>query len=184
VADEFLPTPWGAELVAENAEFASSVLDHLLPAVVQMHRADAARLGLDPTELAILEVLRVVDPLSISALAGRISLSHAATARAVGRLEDRQWVARNQDPHDGRGWLVFLSPETRTLLQDARARVRHRLAEVADDMSPERRIATLHALVQVTDRVARSARDQAEQRWREIQYRRWQERHRTSEDGR
>jgi DNA-binding MarR family transcriptional regulator len=167
--------------VAENAEFASSVLDHLVPAVVQMHRADAARLGLDPTELAILEVLRVVDPLSISALAGRVSLSHAATARAVGRLEEREWVARNHDPHDRRGWLVFLCPEARTALQDARAGVRHQLAEAADDLAPERLLATLHALVQVTDRVMRSARDQADQRWQEIQYRRWQERRRTSE---
>ncbi len=171
--------PWGAELVAENAEFASSVLDRLVPAVVQMFRADAARLGLDPTELAILEVLRAVDPLSISALAGRVSLSHAATARAVGRLEDRDHVARNHDPHDGRGWLVFLSPDTRALLQNARARVRHDLAVVAGDMAPERRVAMLRALVQVTDRVMRSARDQAEQRWQENRYRRWQERQRT-----
>ena len=48
-----LPVPrWGPELEEQNWEFARVVLDQLLPVVVQLHRANAVELGLDPSMLA------------------------------------------------------------------------------------------------------------------------------------
>ncbi|MCD2187647.1 MarR family winged helix-turn-helix transcriptional regulator [Actinomycetospora soli] len=174
--------PWGAELEAENLEFALSVLDQLVPTVVQLHRADAARLGLDPTELTILEVLRGVAPLSIAALAGRCALSHAATARAVDRLVAADRVGRYVDPDDARGWLVDLPDHTVAALRHARATLRHDLADLAAGLTPAGRVATLHALVQVTGVVMRSVQEQAVERCRQTRHRRWLE-HRERADG-
>ena len=174
-----LPVPrWGPELDEQNWEFARLVLDQLLPVVVQLHRANAAELGLDPSMLAVLDVVGAKDPLSISVLAGRCSLSHAATARAVERLVEQGWVERLPDPHDRRSWMVGRAPGTEAALENSRADLRHELADAAASMRPAARTATLHALIQVVERVSRTARAKVDRRWTETQFRRWQERNR------
>lgn len=174
-----LPVPrWGPELEEHNGEFARAILDQLLPVVVQLHRANAVELGLDPSMLAILDVLGTLDPLSISVLAGRCSLSHTATARAVERLAEQGWVERLPDPHDRRSWMVGRAPGAEVALENSRADLRHGLADAAASMRPADRLATLHALIQVVERVSRAARAKVDRRWTETQFRRWQERNR------
>ena len=86
--------PWAYERDPVNAQIADQVLHQLLTAVTVLLRGNADELGLDPTMLAIVDVLGVAPELSVAALADRIALSHAATSRAVSRLEARDWVTR------------------------------------------------------------------------------------------
>jgi DNA-binding MarR family transcriptional regulator len=164
---------------AENAEFAAGVLDRLLPVVREFLRGDAAKLGLDHSMLAVLDVLGIVSPLSVAALAGRCSLSHAATARAVGRLVELGYAERVTDEGDGRSrWWVGRSARAEETLAGGRAGLRLDLELLAAQLPRADRLAALRALPLIESVVARQAHDRRESAWRETQYRRWRERQR------
>jgi DNA-binding MarR family transcriptional regulator len=164
---------------AENAEFAGGVLERLLPVVGEFLRADAAKLGLDHSMLAVLDVLGIVSPLSVAALAGRCSLSHAAATRAVGRLVEHGYAGRITDEGDGRSsWWVGRAALADEALEAGRAALRDDLELVAAQLPTADRLAVLHALPVIVGVVARHAHIRRESRWRETQYRRWQERQR------
>jgi DNA-binding MarR family transcriptional regulator len=161
----------------ENAEFAGGVLDRLVPVVDEFLRADAAKLGLDHSMLAVLGILGLVSPLSVAALAGRCSLSHAATVRAVARLVERGYAEHVTDEGDGRsGWWVGRTALGDEALDADRAGLRTDLVHVAAQLPPHDRLAVLRALPAIIDVVARHAYVRREARWRETQFRRWQER--------
>ena len=64
---------------------------------------------------------------TMSALAGRMSVSIARLSVAVGRLEQRSWVVREQNPDDGRATDVVLTAEGRAHLE---AHVAQHIAEL------------------------------------------------------
>jgi DNA-binding MarR family transcriptional regulator len=164
---------------AENTEFADDVLDRLLPVVGEFLRADATKLGLDHSMLAVLDVLGIVSPLSVAALAGRCSLSHAATARAVGRLVEQGYAERVTDEGDGRSsWWVGRSAQADETLAAGRAGLRADLEHLAAQLPRADRLVVLRALPLINGVVARHARFRRESAWHETQYRRWQERRR------
>jgi DNA-binding MarR family transcriptional regulator len=163
---------------AENAEFAQGVLDRLVPVVGEFLRADATKLGLDHSMLAVLDVLGIVSPLSFATLAGRGSVSHAATARAVGRLVEQGYAERVTDEGDGRrSWWVRAARADETLAV-GRAGLRQDLEDLASQLPAADRLAALRALPLIVHVVARHAHLRTESHWRETQYRRWQERQR------
>lgn len=164
---------------AENTEFAQGVLDRLLPVVGEFLRADATKLGLDHSMLAVLDVLGIVSPLSVAALAGRCSLSHAATARAVGRLVEQGYAERVTDEGDGRSrWWVGRATRGDEILAAGRADLRQDLERLAAQLPRADRLAMLRALPLIHGVVARHARVRRESAWHETQYRRWRERQR------
>ena len=164
---------------AENAELAEGVMDRLLPVVGEFLRADATKLGLDHSMLAVLDVLGIVSPLSVAALAGRCSLSHAATARAVGRLVEQGFADRVTDEGDGRSsWWVGRTSRADETLTAGRAGLRADLERLAAQLPPADRLAVLRALPLIIGVVARHAHVRRESAWRETQYRRWRERQR------
>ena len=164
---------------AENAEFAVGVLDRLLPLVGEFLRADAAQLGLDPSMLAVLDVLGIVSPVSVATLAGRCSLSHAATARAVARLVAQGYAERVTDEGDGRStWWVGRTAGGGEILAAGRARLRADLEHLAARLPPADRLAVLRALPSIDAVLVRHTHTRQESRWREMQYRRWRERQR------
>jgi DNA-binding MarR family transcriptional regulator len=164
---------------AENAELAQGVLDRLVPVVGEFLRADATKLGLDHSMLAVLDVLGIVSPLSVAALAGRCSLSHAATARAVGRLVEQGYAERVTDEGDGRSsWWVGRTVRGDEALAAGRAGLREDLGRLAAQLPGADRLAVLRALPLIVGVVARHAHARREAHWRETQYRRWQERQR------
>jgi DNA-binding MarR family transcriptional regulator len=164
---------------AENAEFAEGVLDRLLPVIGGFLRADATKLGLDHSMLAVLDVLGIVAPLSVAALAGRCSLSHAATARAVGRLVEQGYAERVTEEGDGRSsWWVGRSTRADETLAAGRAGLRADLVHLAAQLPRADRLAVLRALPLIEGVVLRHAHVRRESAWRETQYRRWRERQR------
>lgn len=64
---------------------------------------------------------------TMSALAGRMSVSIARLSVAVGRLEKRSWVVREQNPDDGRATDVVLTTGGRAHLE---AHVAQHIAEL------------------------------------------------------
>jgi hypothetical protein len=158
-----IPTsPWGEERDPLNAQIADHILRRLLTAGTALHRGNADELGLDPSMLAIVDVLGVVPELTVAALADRVALSHAATSRAVRRLEERQWVERVDEPGVPR--LVVRAAETTTVVDASRQDVRSPLAGAADDLPPETRVVVLEFLMQVTDILATRARSRGDRR--------------------
>ncbi|MEJ2870217.1 MarR family transcriptional regulator [Actinomycetospora sp. OC33-EN08] len=155
-------SPWAPERDPDCAQIADHVLDRLLPAATALHRANAVELGLDPTEMAIVEVLGVTRALRLSALADRVALSHAAASRAAARLEERTWVERGQDVPGyvdvtraaGTGEVVAAS------LQD----VRSPLAGAAADLTAEERATVLRFLQEVSTILTVRARSRGDRR--------------------
>ncbi|MCD2197845.1 MarR family transcriptional regulator [Actinomycetospora endophytica] len=158
-----VPTsPWGAERDPVNAEIADHILQRLLTAATALHRGNADELGLDPSMLAIVDVLGVVPELTVAALADRVALSHAATSRAVTRLEERDWVERLDEPGTPR--FVMRAAETTTVVDASRQDVRSPLAAAADALDPQAREAVLLFLTRVTDILTTRARSRGDRR--------------------
>jgi hypothetical protein len=156
--------PWAAEDDPLNAAIADHLLQRLVTAATLLHRGNADELGLDPTMLAILEVLGVVPELTVAALADRVALSHAATSRAVTRLEERAWVERLGDPGEQR--VVARAVDTTTTTIDAsRQDVRSPLAAAAGELRPELRDAVLVFLREVSDILTTRARSRGDRRY-------------------
>ncbi|WP_433798725.1 MarR family transcriptional regulator [Actinomycetospora sp. CA-084318] len=154
---------WAAEDDPACARLADLVLGRLLPMATALHRANAVELGLDPTEMAIVEVLGVTPVLRLSALADRVAISHAAASRAAARLEARTWVDRT--PY-GRGYVDVARAEgtaevVATSLQD----IRGPLAAAAADLTDAERDAVDRFLLELTDLLAKRARSRGDRRY-------------------
>ena len=75
-------------------------------AAVLFHHAMAERLGLGPTDLKCLDVLRERGPLTGSQLAAITGLTTGAIVGVVARLEDARFLHRELDPTDGRKQIL------------------------------------------------------------------------------
>lgn len=141
--DRTFPTrpPWADEKDPQNARIADLVLDELLAAGTLLHRGNADELGVDPSMLAILETLGVFRWQTVASLADRVALSHAATSRAVARLEERRWVERVGEPGERR--LVTRAPGTSAVIAASRQDVRSPLAAAAGALDAGHRDAVL-----------------------------------------
>jgi DNA-binding Lrp family transcriptional regulator len=146
-----------------SAAIADHILQRLLTAATLLHRGNADELGLDPSMLAILEVLGVVPELTVTALADRVALSHAATSRAVTRLEERAWVERLGGPGEQR--VVARAADTTTTIDASRQDVRSPLAAAAEALTPEVRDAVLVFLREVSDVLTVRARSRGDRRY-------------------
>ena len=76
-------------------------------------------------------------PQRVTVLAAGEGVTQPAISRVVNRLEQRGWVTRESDPHDGRVVMVRLSPAGRTiadrLRDEYRALVHEEMATLDDD---------------------------------------------------
>ena len=154
--------PWAAERDPVSARIADLVLHELLTAATALHRGNADELGLDPSMLAIVDVLGGVPELSVAALADRVALSHAATSRAVTRLEARDWVARVEET--GARRFVTRAAETTMVVDASRQDVRSPLAGAAERLTPEARDIVLDFLLRVTGILTTRARSRGDRR--------------------
>lgn len=82
----------------------------LSTAIVLFHTNLAARLGLGPTEIKVLELVARHGSLSPKALRAQTGLAPASITGILDRLEAKQFVERRPSPHDGRSIEVVHSP--------------------------------------------------------------------------
>jgi DNA-binding MarR family transcriptional regulator len=98
---------------AETAARLRLVVGRLARAVRQHGAA-----GLTPSQLSALATIEELGPIRLSDLAGREMVGAPVATRVVASLEDLGYVARVDDPSDGRACLVAVSPAGRTMLEE------------------------------------------------------------------
>jgi DNA-binding MarR family transcriptional regulator len=105
--------------------------------VDRLDGAAAARLGLNRTDMRVMELLNRVGPMIASELAVATELTGAAVTTVIDRLQDRDLVTRRYDPADRRRVLVEPTARaadvSRALFADLLAGVRDLLVGYSDD---------------------------------------------------
>ena len=97
-------------------------------------------------QASILDHLDEVDQTSVTDLAGHMGVTVATMSLAIDRLERRQYVRRNRDPHDGRRVLLRVTPAG-ARLREAKSVLDPVLVEqVLGQLSPADREAALSGL--------------------------------------
>jgi DNA-binding MarR family transcriptional regulator len=93
----------------------------LVHASARLRKLDE-EIGLSPARFSVLATLRYQGPQRLGELARSEGVSQPTMTQSVHGLEDADLVVREQDPHDGRGCVVRLTPKGRALVRRARAR--------------------------------------------------------------
>jgi DNA-binding MarR family transcriptional regulator len=83
--------------------------------------AEAVSPGMLPGSFKLLAVMSRTGPITLSALAERLTSDKGLLSRNVSELEDLGLVERTPDPHDGRVRLIALTPEGSARLSAAMA---------------------------------------------------------------
>lgn len=78
-------------------------------------RAAAARLGMNVTDLQVIDILDMTGPATAGQLAELMGLTTGAVTGMIDRLEKSALVHRERDPQDGRKVIVRLNPGENTL---------------------------------------------------------------------
>jgi len=78
-------------------------------------RAAAAQLGMNATDLQVIDILEITGPATAGQLAELTGLTTGAITGMIDRLEKSGLVRRESDPNDGRRVLVRLSPSQTAL---------------------------------------------------------------------
>lgn len=89
-------------------------------------------------------------PWRITELAAEEGVTQPAITLLVNRLQERGWVAREQDPSDGRAVLVSITDAGRAQFDVLRAEYRQLLGEQLASL-PDEDVATLARAVQILD---------------------------------
>jgi len=74
-------------------------------------RAVAGRVGMNATDVQVVDILGTTGPMTAGRIAELTGLTTGATAQMLGRLEREGLVRRERDPDDGRRVLVRLAPD-------------------------------------------------------------------------
>jgi DNA-binding MarR family transcriptional regulator len=140
LADPITTIPAASERVAE-------LPSRLRLAITRMARRLRQEAGSDlgPSQLAALATIERHGPLSPSEVAERERIKRPTVTRILGRLEEAGLVARVRDPADGRGAIVSISPDGRTLLRRLRQRKTAYLAKRLRELPAEDREAMARA---------------------------------------
>jgi DNA-binding MarR family transcriptional regulator len=105
-------------------------------AVIKAVRRDLPFIG-PRAGLALLAALHRCGALRMGDLAEMFEVDQSVISRHVADLEERGWVERTPNPHDGRSWYVRLAPDGNRVAEESLARVRHLLAGTLDDWTDE-----------------------------------------------
>jgi DNA-binding MarR family transcriptional regulator len=98
--------------------------------VDRLDGAAAVRLGLNRTDLRVMELLNRAGPLPASALATATGLTSAAVTTVIDRLAGRELVVRRYDPADRRRVLVEPTPRAADLSDELFAELLASLREL------------------------------------------------------
>ena len=128
-------------------------------AMVLFHGNVAARLGLGPTDVKVLDLVarhRTLTPKELGALTG---LAPASVTGVLDRLEAKRFIRREPSPDDGRRVHVVHSPEHTAVVGELIGTLMAGLAEVHDRYSIEQLdliLGFIEATTQVQEDAARA----------------------------
>jgi DNA-binding MarR family transcriptional regulator len=87
--------------------------------ITQLYESEMATGGLKVTQLPILVALRTEGDLSVTRLAGALSLDRTTLTRNLRVLEDRGFIRTGEDEDDARVRMVSLTPDGARVLPGA-----------------------------------------------------------------
>jgi DNA-binding MarR family transcriptional regulator len=101
-----------------------AVASRLRFVIARTHRRMRQRAGVEltPTQVAFLATIARCGPITPSELAETERVKRPTATRVAAFLEERRLIDRAPHPTDGRGSLLTLSPEGRTLMKRLRSR--------------------------------------------------------------
>lgn len=101
---------------------------------------------LTPSQTSILSRIGKTGPTSASELAAAERIRPQSAATTLAALEERGFVARHQDPHDGRRQLVSLADAGRAFLDDKERAGQEWLTHALADLTAADRATVAQAL--------------------------------------
>ena len=135
---------------------AEQVYAALVHAAARLRKLDE-EIGLSPARFSVLATLRYQGPQRLGELARSEGVSQPTMTQSVHGLEDADLVVRVQDPHDGRGCVVRLTPKGRALVRRARARKIAWIDDVLRGLDREQSVALRHAAAVVDEQALTTA---------------------------
>jgi DNA-binding MarR family transcriptional regulator len=124
-------------------------------AAVLFHHAVAERLGLGPTDLQCLSLLRERGAMPGSELAAITGLTSGAITGVVARLERAGYLRREPDPRDGRKQVLSPALERVQAIHDVFGPIRKDMAALLEGFDPHQLNAIADFLTRSTDCVYR-----------------------------
>jgi MarR family transcriptional regulator, organic hydroperoxide resistance regulator len=97
----------------------------------------AARVGLRPADLDVLDVVVHYGPVSPTYLARRTGTHIATLTGVLARLERDGWVRRRRDPQDGRSFIIEADPGGAAALDAVYAAANRELTRLAGTLGPD-----------------------------------------------
>ncbi len=113
-----------------------TAVDSVLVALIGIGRLMRQSVGgdvLDPGSMWLLKTLNAHGSMRISELAGWVNLDASTVSRHVSQLQGLGLVERTADPDDGRAYLLVITDDGDTKLQQAFERRRQLLARCVQD---------------------------------------------------
>ncbi|MET9257672.1 MarR family transcriptional regulator [Streptomyces sp. NPDC003717] len=138
------------------------IAEELRRSIGRFVRAVRARADtVPPLHASALGTLDREGPRTIAALAAAHRVKHQSMSRTVGALEAAGLVSRSRSPHDGRSFLIALTPAgVRALEGDRRTRRRWVAGTIAERLTPDERRMLL-AVPDLLDRLSDAAEQPA-----------------------
>lgn len=118
--------------------------------------------GLTFPQIIVMYALTWLGPLPISALAGKLRLSLAATSQLVDRLVEDGYVAREENPEDRRVRLVRMRPHGKQFMDRLNEIRRRELGDAFDRMPPKLRTRLTDVLREAVDALSDAERPDEE----------------------
>lgn len=139
-------------------------LDRAHTALAAAAGEEAARHGLSPAELEVLDVLRRKGPLSVGQVRRRVRVSSGGATYLVSRLEARGLLERRDVPGDRRARVATLTPAGAEVAAAAQPALGERMRRALSGMGKKDRRALLELLQALEDSCLADDRRHAEQR--------------------
>ena len=144
-----------------SSERSGELLRELMCLVIQRSAGEMMRImaaeGLSMPQMVSLHILRDCGPLSISAIAEKLSLSLAATSHLVDRMVQHDLVLRSEDTTDRRQKRVAIAPSGKALLERlVQARLRE-ATQIMAGLPPELHEQLEQVLEQVVGQLRQTA---------------------------
>jgi len=126
-------------LLTNEPETAEDALAQLMMTVGRRFRARLDGDAVDPSQAALLYVLKCRGAMRLGDLAEAMKLDASTVSRHVQQLGDRGFIDRGPDPDDGRASIIGLSEAGRAGLKSSFEQRRTILAEVLSDWDDDDR---------------------------------------------
>lgn len=134
---------------SHSADDVASAVLSVIRGHLELHHALAARLGLNPSDLAALLHVGAAGELQQEHLRARLRMSKGAMTVLVDRLEEAGLLERRPNPADRRSVLLAATERTAAVRGARRTELRERLVAMADRLEAADRATVIGFLTDV-----------------------------------